>query len=538
MANCIFVETGQCGNQLGFSLLDTLYAHLAPSEELYYETYLDAYFRTPINGGTPVARSVCLDTEPKVINDCLLNAERGGLWRIDPKSCAYRHGGAGNNWALGYEMGSGEFLQTSIDMIGRELEQCDYAPSLVFMHSLAGGTGSGLGTRITESCEDQFPHSTRLNVAIAPYHFGEVVVQHYNAVLCLSKVAAASHAVLIFENEIAQMLCRTMRCVDKPSLAQLNETIASNLCPIFLPKYDHHRGQRRRTDLHDDLAHLCCHPGQKFLDIKVTPQTSDKSVAYTYDSWSTLVKTIQQMQLSGAASERDIRANLKFALELGSGVGQVGSPTFSVLSNVRSRANDMSPVGGIKAMGVGATAPPLSPDNRGGSAAPSVIHSFASVVTLHGAEAADAADTLRASVGGSSSSASASTFESADSSPSTRSARRLQALKEQRKGPEHGELRLHDLYMKSHSPLHSLQGGCAVQVASSPQLLNGYQRATSVLCNSQAVLPLLQRATREGARLFKERAYLHQYSTYGIGEEDFQDSFRSLGSAIRSYMQC
>lgn len=94
-------------------------------------------------------------------------------------------------------MASGEFLQTSIDLIRRELEFCDYSQTLVFIHSLAGGTGSGLGTRLSESCQDEFHRATRLNIAVAPYHFGEVVVQHYNAVLCLSKISAASDGVLV-----------------------------------------------------------------------------------------------------------------------------------------------------------------------------------------------------------------------------------------------------------------------------------------------------------------------------------------------------
>ena len=51
---------------------------------------------------------------------------------------SYRHGGAGNNWALGYQMASGEFLQKSIDLITREIEHCDYAKTLVIMHSVAG----------------------------------------------------------------------------------------------------------------------------------------------------------------------------------------------------------------------------------------------------------------------------------------------------------------------------------------------------------------------------------------------------------------
>ena len=209
MSNYVFVETGQCGNQLGFCLLNSLYDHLVNFDS--EQGCLDTFFKpstgqyTPPNGlpsrgtrssaPTVTARVVCLDTEPKVINECISRANNS--WRIDPRSVAYRHGGAGNNWALGYEMANGEFLETAVEMIRRQLEACDFSSALVFLHSVAGGTGSGLGTHVTEACEDEFPEASRLNIAIAPYHFGEVVVQHYNTALCLSKVAAASHAVMV-----------------------------------------------------------------------------------------------------------------------------------------------------------------------------------------------------------------------------------------------------------------------------------------------------------------------------------------------------
>lgn len=196
MSNCVFVETGQCGNQLGFSLLDSLFSHLSDCNDENADMPLDTFFHHS-STGKPTARAVCLDTEPKVINESLQKAHKGSRWRIDPRSVAYRHGGAGNNWALGYEMASGEFLDTSINLVRRELEYCDYSQTLVFMHSVAGGTGSGLGTRMSEACEDEFHQATRLNIAVAPYHFGEVVVQHYNALLCLSKISAASHGVLV-----------------------------------------------------------------------------------------------------------------------------------------------------------------------------------------------------------------------------------------------------------------------------------------------------------------------------------------------------
>jgi len=231
-SNCVFIQTGQCGNQLGYSLLDKLYSHLSgtdaaaavsadPKKSQQKSTRkhhldhdeddgwlqqqlddgasaLEKYFRYNPVSKKSIARSVSLDTEPKVVQQCLQRSiHPSSQWIIDPRSACYLHGGAGNNWALGYQMASGEFLQTSIDLVTRELEHCDCGQSLVVIHSIAGGTGSGLGTRITEACEDEFKSATRLNVAIAPYHFGEVVVQHYNTVLSLAKISASSNGVLV-----------------------------------------------------------------------------------------------------------------------------------------------------------------------------------------------------------------------------------------------------------------------------------------------------------------------------------------------------
>lgn len=240
--NFIFVETGQCGNQLGYSLLDSLHSQLSSFEDsnARYDTadahcsseMLDMYFRPPsLRREQRFARAVCLDTEPKVIHDCM--SKSGRQWAIDPKSVAFRHGGAGNNWALGYEMASGEFLETSLEMIARQMELCDYGGALVFAHSVAGGTGSGLGTRISEACQDHFPASTRMNIAIAPYHFGEVVVQNYNALLCLSKISAASHAVLV-----SLLTCQWFRsCVQS---IHLHYYSTMENASIFRCDVDHH----------------------------------------------------------------------------------------------------------------------------------------------------------------------------------------------------------------------------------------------------------------------------------------------------------
>jgi len=76
-------------------------------------------------------------------------------------------GGAGNNWASGYSQGASVevyFLFVTfwnsrtfvipqneiMDMIDREADGSDSLEGFVMCHSIAGGTGSGLGSYILE----------------------------------------------------------------------------------------------------------------------------------------------------------------------------------------------------------------------------------------------------------------------------------------------------------------------------------------------------------------------------------------------------
>jgi len=116
------------------------------------------------------------------------------------------------------------------------------------------------------------------------------VVQHYNSLLCLSKISSSAHGILLFENEVARDICTKMRRIERPTLEDINQTLTSNILPVILPKmrYD----GRAVATLHHDVAHLCSHPDFKFLDTKLTPQTSAASVEYTFDSWRfSLTKT-------------------------------------------------------------------------------------------------------------------------------------------------------------------------------------------------------------------------------------------------------
>lgn len=378
------------------------------------------------------------------------------------------------------------------------------------------------------------------------------------------------------------MLCKSMKGIQRPSLAQLNQTIVANIAPMFLPRHSANSTHSGRYSVIDDITHLCAHPGHPFLDVKVTPQTSNQSVDFTYDTWSTLLKTIQQMQLSGSASERGIKSNLKHALQAAdnstttAGKNRGAASPASPLSNIALSMNQKACMGGsniqpapnsphspntLTSSGSGRNAhsyeSPLGrnvfADSREGvstlhqqSSVDNVVRSLASVVTFHGTEAADQAARLQHNYdhtynGRPSDPREAQRISSKGNTPMSgekSSNRRLSAAQQQLQA----ELQLHELYVHSHSPL--LAAACSggrypssvVKICASEVPVNGYQRATSVIANTQSILPLLQRAVRGGAELYEAGAYLHQYSMYGIEEEDFQHAFRSLGATVQNYV--
>jgi hypothetical protein len=80
--------------------------------------------------------------------------------------------GRGNNWALGYDINFKEFkkekslIQDSFEKLNSFIEKCDFLRSFMFIHSLYGGTGSGISSRLIEMLRDEFPKFEIIDVAV------------------------------------------------------------------------------------------------------------------------------------------------------------------------------------------------------------------------------------------------------------------------------------------------------------------------------------------------------------------------------------
>jgi len=107
----------------------------------------------------------------------------------DGQNAIFNQNGRGNNWALGYSSTYREKPKTEstfstdnettlyekvMEMLRVKAERADFYRGTLLFHSLAGGTGSGLGSRLIESYRDYFGSSSYLmTVSIWPTSSGE-----------------------------------------------------------------------------------------------------------------------------------------------------------------------------------------------------------------------------------------------------------------------------------------------------------------------------------------------------------------------------
>lgn len=81
----------------------------------------------------------------------LTYCQQGPLSEIfDHKQLLTDVSGSGNNWAHGHNFYGPKYHEFVTEKVRATVEECDSLQSFFLVHSLGGGTGSGLGSYIME----------------------------------------------------------------------------------------------------------------------------------------------------------------------------------------------------------------------------------------------------------------------------------------------------------------------------------------------------------------------------------------------------
>ncbi|XP_074079946.1 tubulin gamma-1 chain-like isoform X2 [Macrotis lagotis] len=318
----ITLQLGQCGNQIGFEFWKQLCAEHGISPEGIVEEFAtegtdrkDVFFyqvlfqmhehrklgtqwaerhergktvsdqrkqsacllgRQEADDEHYIPRAVLLDLEPRVIHS-ILNSPYAKLYNPENIYLSEHGGGAGNNWASGFSQGE-KIHEDIFDIIDREADGSDSLEGFVLCHSIAGGTGSGLGSYLLERLNDRYPKKLVQTYSVFPNQdeMSDVVVQPYNSLLTLKRLTQNADCVVVLDNTALNRIATDRLHIQNPSFSQINQLVSTimsaSTTTLRYPGY-------MNNDLIGLIASLIPTPRLHFLMTGYTPLTTDQSVA-------------------------------------------------------------------------------------------------------------------------------------------------------------------------------------------------------------------------------------------------------------------
>ncbi|KAL9604002.1 MAG: hypothetical protein Q9219_000764 [cf. Caloplaca sp. 3 TL-2023] len=274
----ITIQAGQCGNSIGSQFWQQLCQEHGISQDGNLEDFAteggdrkDVFFYQS-DDTRYIPRAILLDLEPRVLQG-IQNGPYKNIFNPENFFVGSQGSGAANNWAAGYS--AGETVQEEVfDMIDREADGSDSLEGFMLLHSIAGGTGSGLGSYMLERMNDRFPKKLIQTYSVFPdtQGGGNVVVSPYNSLLAMRRLTQNADSVVVLDNGALSRIAADRLHVQEPSFQQTNQLVSTvmsaSTTTLRYPGYMH-------NDLVGIVAALIPTPRCHFLMTSYTPFTGD-----------------------------------------------------------------------------------------------------------------------------------------------------------------------------------------------------------------------------------------------------------------------
>ncbi|KAH8520006.1 hypothetical protein H0E87_001457 [Populus deltoides] len=236
MREILHIQGGQCGNQIGSKFWEVVCAEhgidptgkYTGSSDLQLER-VNVYYNEA-SCGRFVPRAVLMDLEPGTM-DSVRTGPYGQIFR--PDNFVFGQSGAGNNWAKGHYTEGAELIDSVLDVVRKEAENCDCLQGFQVCHSLGGGTGSGMGTLLISKIREEYPDRMMLTFSVFPSpKVSDTVVEPYNATLSVHQLVENADECMVLDNEALYDICfRTLK-LTTPSWLAMASTFIGNSTSI------------------------------------------------------------------------------------------------------------------------------------------------------------------------------------------------------------------------------------------------------------------------------------------------------------------
>ena len=303
------IQIGQCGNQIGLNIFTNLISEMKNSSEYLSQLICDSYF-TISKTSKFQANSILIDMESKVIDKCLKLSEKNGFNYLK-ENVIHKQSGSGNNWANGFFYHGPSVEKYFVETFSKFSEKFDFLDTCILINSLAGGTGSGLGSYLAILMKDYFPEINLLNIAVWPNDSGEVVVNSYNTLLSISENYKVSDLITVINNQEIFDICKNIYKFKKIGFENLNSIISKHLINMMIPpSYNldsnitnnnlKSKTYQINSFLSEIIYALGINPKLKFNQIISTPEIPPENLQFSNDSWNSLAKRGLQMLRTGS----------------------------------------------------------------------------------------------------------------------------------------------------------------------------------------------------------------------------------------------
>lgn len=171
-----------------------------------------------------------------------------------------------------------DLLDEAIDAIRREVEACDSLQGFQLVHSLGGGTGSGMGSLIIDNIRQEYPDRIFTTCSVFPTPKApQSVVAPYNAILSIHHLIEHTDFTLCYDNEAIIDVCVKSLQLRSPNFSDLNHLISASLSGVTT-------SLRFPGQLNSDLRKLAVNmvpfPRLHFLVVGFAPLSSPKTKVF------------------------------------------------------------------------------------------------------------------------------------------------------------------------------------------------------------------------------------------------------------------
>uniref|UniRef100_A0A3Q1GYQ4 Tubulin beta chain n=1 Tax=Anabas testudineus TaxID=64144 RepID=A0A3Q1GYQ4_ANATE len=228
MREIVHIQAGQCGNQIGAKFWEVISDEHGIDPTGSYQGDSDLQlerinvYYNEASGSKFVPRAILVDLEPGTM-DSVRSGPFGQLFR--PDNFVFGQSGAGNNWAKGHYTEGAELVDSVLDVVRKESENCDCLQGFQLTHSLGGGTGSGMGTLLISKIREEYPDRIMNTFSVMPSpKVSDTVVEPYNATLSVHQLVENTDETFSIDNEALYDICfRTLNTAIQELFRRISE---------------------------------------------------------------------------------------------------------------------------------------------------------------------------------------------------------------------------------------------------------------------------------------------------------------------------